>query len=127
MSNRLVYPTDLTDAEWEILEPLLPPARNDVRPRKYALREVINAIRYLQRTGCAWRLLPHDFPPYRSVFYYFSLWRRTGVWEQVHNALHTQLRQKEGREAQPSAAIADSQSVKTTQKGGSRAMIGQRR
>jgi putative transposase len=127
MSECARYQTDLTDAEWTILEPLLPPARQDVRPRKYEMREVINAIRYLQRTGCAWRLLPHDFPPYRSVFYYFSLWRRMGVWEQIHNALHALVRQKSGREAQPSAGSADSQSVKTTQKGGSWVMTGQRR
>jgi putative transposase len=82
------------------------------------MRDIINAIRYLQRTGCSWRHLPHDLPPYRVVFYYFSLWRRLGVWEQVHATLHAQLRQKIGRDAHPSAAIADSQSVKTTEKGG---------
>ena len=118
MSSRQHYSSDVTDAEWTLLQPLLPPARHDVRPRKYEQREIINAIRYLQRTGCSWRLLPHDLPPYRVVFYYFRLWQRTGVWEQVHAALHAQLRQKIGRDAQPSAAIADSQSVKTTEKGG---------
>jgi putative transposase len=117
MTSRSRYLSDLTEAEWTILQPLLPAARRDVRPRKYEMREVVNAIRYLQRTGCSWRMLPHDFPPYRVVFYYF-LWRRNGVWEQVHNALYEQVRQQSGRDAQPSAAIADSQSVKTTEKGG---------
>jgi putative transposase len=117
MSGRGRYPSDLSDAEWTILQPLLPAARRDVRPRKYDLREIVNTIRYLQRTGCSWRMLPHDFPPYRVVFYYFHRWRRNGVWEQVHGALYQQLRQQSGREAQPSAAIADSQSVKTTEKG----------
>lgn len=118
MTSRSRYPSDLTEAEWEILQPLMPAVRRDVRPRKYELREVVNAIRYLQRTGCSWRMLPHDFPPYRVVFYYFHLWRRTGVWEQVHHALYEQVRQQSGRDPQPSAAIADSQSVKTTEKGG---------
>lgn len=118
MSARQPYPSDLSDAEWTILAPLLPPARRDVRPRQYELREVVNAVRYLQRTGCSWRMLPHDFPPYRTVFYYFRLWRRTGVWEQVHAALHRLVRQHEGRQAEPSGGIADSQSVKTTEKGG---------
>ena len=118
MNARQPYPSDLSDAEWALLQPLLPAARRDVRPRKYDLREIVNAIRYLQRSGCSWRLLPHDLPPYRVVFYYFHVWRRTGVWEQVHTALHEHLRQRGGRERQPSAGIADSQSVKTTEKGG---------
>lgn len=117
-TSRPSYPSDLSDAEWGMLEPLLPPARRDVRPRKYALREIVNAIRYVQRTGCSWRMLPHDFPPYRSVFYTFTRWRQQGVWEQVHHQLHAQWRVQQGREAEASGAIADSQSVKTTEKGG---------
>jgi putative transposase len=118
MDQRLPYPSDLSDAEWSLLEPLLPPARSDVRPRKYKMREIINAIRYLQRSGCSWRMLPHDFSPYRVVFYYFCLWRRDGSWERMHDALYTQLRQQLGRHEQASAGSIDSQSVKTTEKGG---------
>jgi putative transposase len=117
-TKRQAYPSDLSEAEWAVLQPLLPAARRDVRPRKYDLREVVNAIRYLQRSGCSWRLLPHDLPPYRVVFYYFHQWRRDGTWERIHHHLHEQIRQHSGRHAQASAAIADSQSVKTTEKGG---------
>ena len=111
MPKRAAYPSDLTDAEWSLLEAQLPPARKDVRPRKHPMREIINAIR-------SWRMLPHDFPPYRVVFYYFSLWRKTSVWEKIHDALYAQLRTEMGREAQASAGSLDSQSVKTTEKGG---------
>ena len=118
MSERQAYPSDLTDEEWRLLEPLLPPARHDVRPRKYAVREVVNGLRYLQRSGCSWRMLPHEFPPYRTVYYYFRVWRLDGTWERVHQQLHEQVRRQAGRASQASAAIADSQSVKTTEKGG---------
>lgn len=114
---RTPYPSDLSDREWEILQPLLPSPRRDVRPRKYALREIVNAIRYVQRTGCSWRMLPHDFPPYYAVFYTFHVWRRSGVWQRVHAALHEAVRSQHGLTPQPSAAVADSQSVKTTEKG----------
>lgn len=116
--SRKRYPSDLSDREWTILEPLLPPARADVRPRKYEMREIINAVRYLQRTGCSWRMLPHDFPPYRAVFYYFSLWRKEGTWEVIHDAIYRQVRLQLGRNEQASAGSLDSQSVKTTEKGG---------
>ena len=121
--NRLAYPTDLTDEQWAILAPLIPPPRKNARPRQTEMREVINAILYLLRTGCAWRCLPHDFPPYRTVFYYFSKWRKCGVWKKIHDRLYERMRELEEREATPSAAIIDSQSVKTGEKGGLRAVM----
>src|SRR5690242_3135674 len=126
MSQRRAYDSDLSDGEWKILVPLIPAARPDVRPRKYEMREIINGIRYLQRSGCAWRMLPHDLPPYRAVFYYFRLWRKDGTWERIHDALYRQLRVQSGRQEEASAGSVDSQSVKTTEKGGSKAMIGLR-
>ena len=116
--NRLPYPSDLTDAEWRLLEPLLPPPQPGGRPIQYPRREIVNAILYILRTGAAWRLLPRHFPPYRIVFHYYRTWRKAGVWPQVNDALRRQLRQSEGRHPEPSAAIIDSQSVKTAAKGG---------
>jgi putative transposase len=117
--NRLPYDTDLTDSEWAIIEPLLPPAKSGGRHRKTDLREVVNAIRYFLRSGCAWRLLPHDFPPWSTVHDYYRKWRIDGTWKTIHDELRERVRHKAGREEQPSAAIIDSQSVKTTEKGGS--------
>lgn len=119
---RKSYPSDLRDREWRLLEPLLPPPKPGGRPIKYSRREVVNAIRYVLRTGCAWRMLPHDLPPWRTTFHYFRTWRRDGTWERVHSALRDQVRVSQGRDASPSAAIIDSQSVKTTEKGGLVAM-----
>ena len=121
--NRPSYPTDLTDDEWQILEPLIPPAKLRGRPRKTNMREVLNAIFYLLRTGCAWRLLPHDFPPWGTVYTYFRQWKKDGTIKQIHDTLHQRLRKQDGRESEPSAAIIDSQSVKTTEKGGSKASM----
>ena len=101
-----------------MLEPLLPPPKPGGRPVKYPRREVVNAIRYVLRAGCAWRMLPHDLPPWRTAFHYFRTWRRDGTWQRVHDALRERTRRSQGRQASPSAAVIESQSVKTTEKGG---------
>ena len=111
------YPSDVSDAEWKVISPLLPDAKPGGRPRTTRLRDVVNAIFYVSRGGGAWRMLPKDFPPYQTVYRYFRTWSKDGTWERVHDALRDRVRQQEGRETSPSAAAIDSQSAKTTEKG----------
>jgi transposase len=122
MTTRPPYPTDLSDKEWGLLQHLVPEAKSGGRPEEYPKREILNAIFYLLRSGCSWRMLPHDLPPWRIVYYYVRQWRQDGTWQLMHDLLRGDVRVAAGKHRQPSAAILDSQSVKTTEKGGSVAM-----
>jgi putative transposase len=115
---RRPYPSDLSDGEWAILEPLLPTVRPGGRPRAHSLREIVDAIRYVLRTGCQWRAVPYEYPPWQTVYHYFRAWRLDGTWERLNDDLREEVRVRAGRHRQPSAAILDSQSVRTTEKGG---------
>jgi len=110
----------LSDAEWHRLARLIPEPKPGGRPAKYERREIVNAILYIVRSGCAWRLLPRDMPPWTIVYHYFRRWKQSGLWQRVHDRLRAELRASYERERQPSAAILDSQSVKTTERGGVR-------
>ena len=116
---RNAYPTDLTDEQWSRVVQSIPPVKPGGRPRSVDMREVVNGILYLNRTGCAWRLLPHDLPPWGTVHYYYRRFRLDGVWDEIHDRLREEVRVAAGKERTPSAAVIDSQSVKTTEKGGS--------
>jgi putative transposase len=122
--SRRAYPTDLTDAEWAVLAPLIPAPRPGGRPPRHERRELVNAMRYVLRGGIAWRALPHDLPPWQTVYHYFRLWRINGTWERANGVLRAQVRQRTGRAPAPTAAILDSQSAKTTEKGGAAATMG---
>jgi putative transposase len=118
--SRTAYDSDLTEAEWEQLAPLVPPVKPGGRPPKYSRREILNGIFYVTRSGGAWHLLPHDLPAWRTVYHYFWLWRRQGIWQRMHDTLRERVRTVAGREPNPSAAILDSQSVRTSEAGGER-------
>ena len=118
MVKRASYPTDVTDEQWCRLEALIPAPKPGGRPPDYTRREIVNAVFYQLRGGAAWRLLPHDLPPWGITYHYWRAWRKDGTWERVHDALRSEVRRAVGKEAQPSAAMVDSQSVKTTDRGG---------
>ena len=118
----LRYPSDLTDAEWALVEPLIPPAKRGGRMRSVDLREVLNGIFYVLSTGCQWNALPKDLPPKSTVYDYLDLWEWDGTLERIHHELYVAVREADGREASPTAAVIDSQSAKAAQKGGPRSM-----
>jgi len=112
------YSTDLSDAEWSYLEPHLPAPKQRGRPRVHSYREILNAVFYLLKTGCQWRMLPREFPPFKTVFHYFRQWRLDGTWEKLNHVIRRRLRAKLGRNPEPSAGMVDAQSAKTTGVGG---------
>lgn len=116
--KRKAYPSDISNSEWEIIKPLLPVERGIGRPRYVDYREIINGIFYVVHEGCTWRALPHDLPPWQTVYNYFRYWQKLGIWQQIHALLREQVRVGMNKSHMPTAGIIDSQSVKTTEKRG---------
>ena len=127
MDTRTAYPSDLSHREWAQVCRAIPAPKPGGRPAKHDRREIVNALLYVARTGCQWRALPHDFPPWATVYWYFRIWKKDGTFGRLMDLLRGDLRVAEGRQRQPSAAILDSQSVKTTEKGGRAATTPARR
>ena len=111
MSKRKAYPSDLTDVEWEILEPFIPPISPLAVNVQYTRREIVNGILYVLRSGCPWRMIPHDLPAWGAVYYYFRTWRKDGTWDNIQKGLLKRVRKAEGRDEARSAAVIDSQSI----------------
>lgn len=122
-NTRKPYPTDLNDRQWALIAPLIPPPKSGGRPRQTSMREIMNAVFYVVKSGCDWRMLPHDFPQWDLVYHYFRAWKQDGTWKKIHDALRGKLRKKLGKKEQPTAGIIDAQSVKTAEKGGFVAMM----
>jgi putative transposase len=120
MDTRQPYPSDLTNEQWAQVERFIPAPKPGGRPAKYERREIVNALLYLNRTGCQWRLLPTDFPPWSTVHTWYRRWRTDGTWQRLNDALHPQVRAQAGRDPSPQASAVDSQSVKTAEQGGER-------
>ena len=118
MQSSQTYPSDLTEHEWNIVQPLMPKSKSGGRPTKHSRRGILNAIFYVNRSGCQWSMLPKDFPPKSTVFDYFSAWRQSGLWEELNRRLRDKVRVAAGRKPSPTAAILDSQSVKGAEQGG---------
>jgi transposase len=125
-AQRPAYATDVSDEEWQLLAPLLPPEKPGGRPRKYPMREVIKGIQYVLRGGCAWRLMPHDLPQWQTAYQTLRAWRHDGTWRSIHDQLRDAVRTRMGRHPQPSAAIIDAQTVETTETGGRMALTARR-
>ena len=112
--HRNAYPSDLTDAQWELVEPLVPAISPEAAYAVHTRREIVNAILYLLRSGCPWRMLPHEFPAWGTVYDYFRRWQSEGIWDTLMQTLRREVRKKQGRDPEPSAAVIDSQSIKTS-------------